>query len=85
MTELSASTSVCGKGFPLLCARLRIPRHALALKKYLGCTPPVGSKTSDNEHTAAPLGHSEELRVQNSPGESVSLATRTPELGQLSE
>ena len=32
--------------------------------------PPV-SKTSDKEHTAAPLGHSEELRVQNSPCEAV--------------
>lgn len=32
--------------------------------------PPV-SKTSDKEHTAASLGHSEELRVQNSPCETV--------------
>lgn len=43
-----------------------IPAQALGLKKYLAGTSWV-SKTSDKKHTAASLGHSEELRVQNSP------------------
>jgi hypothetical protein len=50
-------------------ARRRIPEQALGLKKYLGSTSI--SKTSDNEHTAAALGHSEILSVKNPPGDAI--------------
>ena len=52
---------------PRVSARRRIPAHAFALKKYLGGVEPGGSITCHNEDAAAPLGHSEMLRVQNSP------------------
>lgn len=47
-----------------------IPAQALALKKYFRGKFLV-SKTSDNKHTAASLGHSEKLRVQNSPRQTI--------------
>jgi len=51
-----------------------MPEQAFALKKYFGATSV--SKTSDNEHTAAALGHSEILRVQHPPTDAI------PELDQ---
>lgn len=57
-----------------------MPRHAVALKKYRCGTSPV-SKTSDNEHTAASLGHSEELSVQNPVGEPIPELAQHPEEG----
>ena len=76
--QLVSNTRICvpntsrrfsGKGFPLVSARRRIPRHAFALKKYFRATQ--GSKTSDKKHTLASLGHTEELRVQNSPRQAI--------------
>jgi hypothetical protein len=50
----------------------------LGLKKYRRGTGRV-SKTSDNEHTTASLGHSEELSVKHPVGPPI------PEVGQGSE
>jgi len=55
-----------------------MPLQAVALKKNRGGRSPV-SKVSDNEHTAASLGHSKELSVKNSVGEPI------PEFDQPSE
>ena len=52
---------------PRFAARRRIPAQARGLKKYRCGTAPV-SKVSDNEHTAASLGHSEVLSVKDSVG-----------------
>jgi hypothetical protein len=57
-----------------------MPRQAVALKKYRCGTSPV-SKTSDNEHTAASLGHSEELSVKNPVGEPIPELAQHPEEG----
>lgn len=70
MTSRSADSSCGGKLLPLLSARRMIPTQVFLLKQYLCGTSRV-SKTSDKEHTAASLGHSEELRVQNSPRQTV--------------
>jgi hypothetical protein len=37
---------------------------------------------SDNEHTTAPLGHSEPLRVKNAVGEPIPQACQVPEYGK---
>ena len=47
-----------------------IPAQAFALKQYLSGTLWV-TKASDKEETAASLGHSEELRIQNSPCQTI--------------
>jgi len=47
-----------------------MPAAAFGLKKYFRRCGPV-SKTSGNEDAAASLGHSEPLRVQNSPRHAV--------------
>src|SRR4051812_48301734 len=52
--------------------------QAVALKKYRCGTSPV-SWTSDNEHTAASLGHCEIPSVQHSVGEPLSVDVREPE------
>jgi hypothetical protein len=57
-----------------------MPRQAVSLKKNRCGTVPV-SKMSDNEHTAASLGHSEELSVQNSVGEPIPEFCQHPEEG----
>ena len=57
-----------------------MPLQAVALKKYRCGTVPV-SKTSDNEHTAAALGHSVELSVMNSVGEPIPELAQHPEEG----
>lgn len=77
----SAASSSAGKLLPLFTARLRIPRQAIGLKENL-CGG-FGSKMSDKKQTAASLGHSEELRVQNSPCETIPEFIHFPE--QLSE
>lgn len=46
--------------------------QAVALKKYRCGTSPV-SKTSDNEHTAASLGHSEVLSVKHAERDAVGI------------
>lgn len=73
-----------GKGFPLLSARRSIPAQALGLKEYFRRSPEV-SKDPDSKETPAALGHSEELRVQNTPPDSVSLSTSTPDASHLPE
>lgn len=55
-----------------------MPEQALALKKYRCGTSPI-SKMSDNEHTSASLGHSEELSVKNAVCEPI------PEFCQAAE
>jgi hypothetical protein len=59
-----------GNPFPRFAARRSIPAQAFALKKYRRGTPSI-SKMSDNEDATAPLGHSEELSVQHSPGATI--------------
>jgi hypothetical protein len=54
-----------GKFFPRFSARRRIPAHAFGLKQYF-CGVEV-SRTCHNEHTAAALGHSEILGVEDAP------------------
>jgi hypothetical protein len=62
-----ASAKAAGNRFPRFSARRRIPRQAVALKKYRGCTLPA-SKMSDNEDATAPLWYSKVLSVKNSVG-----------------
>lgn len=63
---LNARLSIAGNRFPRFSARRRIPAQAVELKKYRCGIEPVSS-TCDNEHTAATLGHSEILGVENPP------------------
>jgi hypothetical protein len=81
--EATASSAILkgsGNSLPRFSARRRIPRQAFALKKYRCGTSPV-SKTSDNEHTPAPLGNSEELSVQHSVGEPIPELPQRPKEG----
>jgi hypothetical protein len=55
-----------------------MPAAAFGLKKYLDRCGPV-SKTSGKEDTAASLGHSEPLRVQNSPRQAVPQVIQVPD------
>ena len=75
---IKASRNALGSSFPLFSARRRIPRQAVALKKYRRGTSPV-SKMSDNEDATAPLWYSKELSVKHSVGEPI------PEFDQPSE
>jgi hypothetical protein len=77
-TDRNASRSAGGKSLPRFSARRKIPRQAVALKKYRRGTSPV-SKMSDNEDAAPSLGYSEVLSVKNSVGDPI------PELPQDSE
>lgn len=72
--------STAGSCLPRFSARRSIPAEAFALKKYRCGTPPV-SKMSDNEDATAPLGHSEELSVQDSPGATIPELRQRPEDG----
>jgi hypothetical protein len=65
---------------PLFSARRRIPAQAFWLKKNLGGSSPI-SKVSDNEHTAASLGHSEVLSVKHSVCEPIPEFCQRPEEG----
>jgi len=69
-----------GNSLPRFAARRSMPAQAFALKKYRRGTPPV-SKMSDNEEATAPLGHSEELSVQHSPGATIPEFPQRPEDG----
>ena len=69
-TRRRAAAKCSGNVLPRFFARRRIPRQALALKKYRRGTSPV-SKMSDNEHATAPLWNSEVLSVKNSVGEPI--------------
>ena len=75
---IKAWCNALGRFFLRFSARRRMPRQAVALKKYRCGTLP-DSKMSDNEHTAASLGQSEVLSVQDSVGPPI------PELCQPSE
>jgi hypothetical protein len=57
-----------------------MPLQAVALKKNRCGTAPV-SKVSDNEHTAASLGHSKELSVKDSVGDAIPEFDHAPEYG----
>jgi hypothetical protein len=76
-TACRASAKCRGNCRPRFSALLSIPAAALEERKKRGGTS--GSKMSDNEHSAASLGNSEESRVQHSPGHAI------PELGQRRE
>src|SRR5262252_3861353 len=79
--EASASSAVIkrgGKVLPRFSARRRMPAAALADSQYRLGTGLV-SKTADNEHATATLGHSEPPRVQNS------VRPPVPELAQPHE
>jgi len=58
-----------GNLLPRFSARRRIPAQAFALIKYF-CGTSV-SKTCDNKHTAAALGHSEILSVKHPPDHAI--------------
>jgi len=66
-TAAKACLNCSGNALPRFSARRSIPAHAFALKKNLGGMDVVSS-TCDNEHTAASLGQSEILSVENPPG-----------------
>jgi hypothetical protein len=76
----NAVRSKGGNALARFAARRSIPAQAVALKKYRRGTTPV-SKMSDNEDATAPLGHSEELSVQHSPGATVPEVRQRPENG----
>ncbi len=76
----NAIRSKGGNALARFAARRSIPAQAFALKKYRRGTTPV-SKMSDNEDTTAPLGHSEELSVQHSPGATIPELRQRPEDG----
>jgi hypothetical protein len=69
-----------GNALPLRSALLRIPAHAVGLKKNLGGSTPV-SKTRDNEDSTATLGDSEVLSVQHSVSEPIPEFDQRPEEG----
>src|SRR5215471_1184860 len=76
--DASPTSAVIKRGGNVFCrfaARRRIPAAAFADSQYLRGTLRV-SKTADNEHAPAPLGDSEESRVQYAPGDAI------PELRQ---
>lgn len=74
----NACCSKRGNRLPRFSARRRMPRQAVALKKYRGGRPTV-SKISDNEDATASLGNSKVLSVKNSVGEPI------PEFAQHAE
>ena len=76
---MSACCKTSGNALPLRLARRRMPEQAVALKKYFGATSV--SKTSDNEHTAAALGHSEILRVKYPPADAIPQFDQPPKDG----
>jgi len=65
----NAASSCGGKARCRLSARLSIPAAAFGLKEYFGWA--WGTKMSDNEHSAATLGDSEELAIENAPRHTV--------------
>ncbi len=67
-TVSSATCSAAGSDLPRFSARRSIPAHAFELKKNRCGIEPC-SRTCDNEHTAASLGQSEILGIQDAPGD----------------
>ena len=65
--SMSAVSRSSGSFFPLSAARLRIPRQALGLKKYLSGTPSI--KIDDKVDAPPSLGDSPVLGIENSPRE----------------
>ena len=65
---------------PLRSALLKIPAHAVGLKKNLCGSDPI-SKTRDNEDSTATLRDSEVLSVQHSVGEPIPELHQRPEEG----
>src|SRR5690606_6699561 len=76
----SAARRKGGNDAPRASARRSIPFAAFGLKKYLDGTGCV-SKTSDNEHTTASLGHSEVLSVKHTVGVPIPEFRQRPEDG----
>jgi hypothetical protein len=76
----NAAFSAGGNALPLRSALLRIPAHAVGLKKNLCGSTPV-SKTRDNEDSTATLGDSEVLSVQHSVSEPIPEFDQRPEEG----
>jgi hypothetical protein len=81
-TDASASANGAGRPFPRFSARRRIPAQAFGLKKNRCGTLPESSSMSDNKHTAAALGHAEELSVKNPVGEPIPELCQHPEEGR---
>jgi hypothetical protein len=73
-TASRAVSSDGGRSLPRLSARRRMPRQAVALKKYRCGTSPV-SKISDNEDATAALWNSKVLSVKHSVGEPKSIGS----------
>jgi hypothetical protein len=73
----SASNSSGGSALPRAFARRKIPLAARAESAYRSLT--VISKTSDNEHSTAALGNSEESSVDHPPTDAI------PDFGQRCE
>ena len=65
-TACSAACRDGGSDLPRFSARRSIPAHAVPLKKNRCGIEPFSS-TCDNEHTAASLGHSEILGIEDAP------------------
>jgi hypothetical protein len=76
----NAAFSAGGNALPLRSALLRIPAHAVGLKKNLCGSTPV-SKTRDNEDSTAALRDSEVLSVQHSVSEPIPEFDQRPEEG----
>src|SRR5690606_25377034 len=82
-SEAAASSAAARDGgscLPRFTARRRMPRQAVGLKKNRCGTSPASS-VCDNEHTAASLGHSKVLSVQNPVGEPIPEFCQHPEEG----
>src|SRR5690606_15253807 len=76
----SAARRKGGSDAPRRSARRSTPLAAFGLKKYLDGTGCV-SKTSDNEHTTASLGHSEVLSVKHTVGPPIPEFPQRPDDG----
>lgn len=79
-SSVSARLKGPGRSRPRFSARRRMPAAAFGLKKNLGGTSRV-SKTADNEHTAASLGHAEVLSVEHPPGVPIPEFSQRPKDG----
>src|SRR6185437_14467076 len=79
-TAMSARAKGRGNILPRFSARRRMPRQAVELSQYRCGNSPVSSM-SDNEDTAAALGYSEKLSVQNPVGDPIPALDQHPEEG----
>jgi hypothetical protein len=76
-SAVNAASSSAGSVLPRAAARRKIPLAARADNPYRGLV--VAYMMSDNEHSTAPLGDSEESSVKYPPGEAI------PDVGQRAE